>query len=115
MPSLLRNAFTSLKERSLEAAARTFINRQIEKFGVLTRLSIDSKCRAIRAELDLRGEPSPIVINVGAYDLSESDGASYIAVRDVSTSKEWITALVNRYVVGQRLRIPQAVRVALQP
>jgi len=107
--------FTSLKERALEAAARAFINRQIQKIGVLTRLDIDCRTRAISGELDLRGEPSPIRITVGAYDLSESGGTSYVALREVSASREWITALLNQYLVGQKLQIPKVLRIALRP
>jgi hypothetical protein len=115
MPGPIRDAFTSLKERALEASARAFINRQIEKLGVLTKLEIDCRNRAIRGELDLRGEQSPIVISVGSYDLSETDGASYIVLHDVNASREWITALLCQYLVGQKLKIPQVVRIALQP
>jgi len=115
MPGSILSAFTSLKKKSLEAAARAFINRQIAKFGVLTRLQIDCRNRAIRGELDLRGELSSIVISVGSYDLSETGGVSFIALRDVSASREWITALLNQYLVGQKLQIPQVVRIALQP
>ena len=115
MPGSFRSALTALKERSLEAAAKTFINRQIEGMGRLTRLDIDSSKRAIQAELDLRGEPAPIVVNVGAYDLTAAGGISYIILREVSSSKEWVTALLKRYLVGRNLQVPQVVWIALQP
>ena len=115
MPGPIRNALTSLKEKSLAAAAKVFINRQIAKIGVLTRLEIDCRKRAIRGELDLRGEQSSVVISVGSYDLSEADGVSYIALHDVNASREWIGALLSQYLAGQKLQIPQVVRIALQP
>ena len=113
MPGPIRNAFTSLKEKALQAAAKAFINRQIEKFGVLTRLEIDSRKRSLRGELELRGEPSPITIQVGSYALSEADGASYITFQDIQSSREWITALLSQYLAGQKLPVPKAVRLAL--
>ena len=115
MPGPIRNAFSSLKKGALEASARAFVNRQIEKIGVLTKLDIDCRNKAIRAELDLRGEQSPILISVGSYDLSEADGASYISLHDVTASREWISALLGQYLVGKKLVIPQVVRIALQP
>ena len=64
----------------LQAAAKAFINREIEGFGVVTELAIDTSKKTMRVELDLIGEASRILINVASYELSEKNGEIHIAV-----------------------------------
>jgi hypothetical protein len=109
----MNNPFTSLKEAALESAVKAFINREIEKFGVITELAIDTRRKTMRAELDLKGETSRILITVGGYDLSEKDGEIRIAFQNVTASREWIAAALNQYVVSRTFQLPNAARILL--
>ena len=109
----MNNPFTSLKEAALEAAIKSLINREIEKFGVVTELAIDTQQRTMRAELDLRGEASRIWINVASYELSEKSGEVHLAFQNVTASREWITAALNHYVVNRTFRLPDSARILL--
>jgi hypothetical protein len=109
----MSNPFTSLKETALGLALRAFINREIEPFGSVSQLALDTTRKTLRAELDLKGEPSPISINVAAYELSEKNGVVHIAFQNVTTSREWITAVLNKYVVGHTFPLPNAARMFL--
>jgi hypothetical protein len=109
----MNNPFTSLKEAALEAAIKSLINHEIEKFGVVTELAIDTNKKTMRAELDLRGEASRIWINVGSYELSEKNGEIHITFQNVTASREWIAAVLNQHVVSQTFQLPQAARILL--
>jgi hypothetical protein len=109
----MNNPFTSLKETVLRAAIKAFINREIEEFGVATELAIDTSKKTMRVELDLKGEASRIQINVGLYELSEKGGEVHLSLQNVTASREWITAVLNKYVVGRTFRLPDAARMLL--
>jgi hypothetical protein len=104
------NPFTSLKETVLGLALKAFLNHEIEPFGRVRELAIDTNRKTMRAEVDLKGEPSPISIEVGAYELNETNGVVHIAFQNVITSKEWITGVLNKYVVGRPFPLPNAAR-----
>ncbi len=109
----MKNPFTSLKEKALAAGVKAMINREIEDCGVVSELAIDTVRRTIRVELDLKGEPAPITVEVDSYELTEKNGKVYLKVGKVSASREWITAALKKYAVGQRFQLPNAAKLLL--
>jgi hypothetical protein len=109
----INKAFTSLKDLALESSAKAWINREIGTFGAVTKLEINTSTKTIQVELVLRGEPSPIVINAGSYELSQRDGDTCIALRAVTSSRDWVTGALNQYVVGRGFKIPSVVSLVL--
>ena len=109
----MNNPFTSVKEATLQAAMKAFINREIEQFGAVTELAIDTGKKTMRVELDLKGEASGILINVGSYELSDKNGEIHLALKNVTASREWITGVLSKYVVGRTFRLPDAARMLL--
>ncbi len=107
------NPFTSLKEKGLAMAVKAMINREIEKCGEVTELAIDTREKTLRVELALKGETSPIEINVGAYEVSEKGGKVFLKVRKLKSSREWLTAALNKYAAGQAIEMPHAARLLL--
>ncbi|HOX58887.1 MAG TPA: hypothetical protein P5205_16685 [Candidatus Paceibacterota bacterium] len=107
------NPLTSLKEAALQTAIKAYINQEIADFGVVTELAIDTSKRAMRAELELKGETSHIVISVEEYELSDQGDGVQLALRRVSASREWITAALRKYVAGRTFRLPDAARMLL--
>lgn len=109
----LANTLTACKDGAMEAAGKAFLNQKLQKFGTVTRLQIDSKQKTMLAELALKGEATPILINVDSYEVLQKAGDTYIVVRSVRASREWIGAVVREFVVGRQFKIPNAVGMAL--
>jgi hypothetical protein len=53
------------------------------------------------------------MINVASYELSEKNGEIHLAVQNVTASREWITAVLNKYVVSRTFPLPNAARMLL--
>jgi hypothetical protein len=68
-------------------------------------LSIDSKRKSINLKLDLKGEPAPTDFKIRGYTLREENGAAFIEVGSVETSREWINALVKHSPELRRLEV----------
>ena len=91
----------------------SLINQQIDSFGSLSQLQIDSRQRTMAARLVLKGEPAPIDVQAGTYEVVQEDGCTYLVFRNFGASKEWIAAVLNRYVAGRKFRAPELIRSVL--
>jgi hypothetical protein len=94
-------------------AARLWFNHHFASLGIMTTLEIDPRNKTLRADLDLKGENSPISIEVRGYALIERDGRTFLEVGEVETSREWLTALANQFLKGRRIELPAVLKAAL--
>ncbi len=109
----LGSAFSAMKNAAVENAARNFFNRYVENFGSVTRIEIDTQQKKLAGELSLKGEPGPVTLSVGRYELSESGGETWITLYDCGASREWVAGALKQYLEGRRIRIPSALKLAL--
>lgn len=81
-------------------------------FGRVRNLKLDSRARRLEIELDLRGESEAVRVVVEDYRLSEGPDGLAIEAGKVTTSREWLTVLAQRFVVGRpwALPVPPAYR-----
>ena len=110
----LRNVFHSSKDATLAFTARVAINTKLRSIGEMTELSIDTKTKRVRARLELLGEKEPIDVEILRYSLKEKDETTYITIEDAASSREWVTAVLREFVVGQDLPIPAKARAVLK-
>ena len=80
----------------------------------MTELLIDTKTKRVRARLDLLGEKEPIDVEILRYSLKEKGDASYITIEEATSSREWVTAALREFVIGQDLPIPAKARAVLK-
>ncbi len=109
----MNSPFTSLKEAALQSALKAFINQEIGEYGVVTECAVDTSRKTIRVEAELKGESSPIVIIVNEYELTERDGRVHVSLLNFSASREWITAVLNKYVASRTFQLPDAAKLLL--
>jgi hypothetical protein len=98
-----------MRDRAVEVAAKSFLERQMKGFGEVTRLELDSQEKVIAAEVTLVGEACPVSVRVGRYEIRRRDGESFLVVDDFSASREWIGAAFRQHVAGREFKIPNAV------
>ena len=81
----------------------------------MTHINIDSQKRSLDMELDLKGEAAPLQINIKNYRLIDESGETYIELSDITTSREWINALLRDYpdLEKRHYKVPAAVKVLL--
>ncbi len=62
----------------------------------MTELSIDTKNKRVRVRLELLGEKEPIDVEILRYSLKEKGETTCITIEEVTSSREWLTALSAR-------------------
>jgi len=99
------------KDWLIQKAAAAMLNQAFLKpYGTLKNLKLDLAQRSIDAEVELKGESSPVRVQIHKYEVLEENGAAFIVVKEVSTSREWLTTLARNYAVGRKIEIPAAAR-----
>src|SRR6476469_7266398 len=99
------------KDWLMEKAAVAMLNQSLlQPYGLLTKLKLDTQRRSIDAELELKGEAQPVRIQIHEYELEEAGNEFYFLIRNVSTSREWLTVLARNFAVDRRLEVPASVK-----
>jgi len=93
----------------VERGAREYFNQRFSAIGNMTALQIDSANRRATLDLELKGENEPLHVVVDQYDLTTSDGKSYLEIKRLTTSREWMTALAAQLLIGRKLEVPEFV------
>jgi hypothetical protein len=105
--------FDAFKDRAVAAAAKVLINRKIANFGEVTELRLDNQRKTAGLELQLKGEALPISLEIGSYELSAEGNQDFVSLWELRSSREWITIVLNEYIVGKKFPVPPSVRAAL--
>jgi hypothetical protein len=106
----LKNIVHAVKEGAVEAAAKVYVNQKIQNFGTVTNLQIDSRAKTILLETSLKGEAAPVFVKVLNYEVVSAADSTYLVCGRFEASREWITAVLNEYVAGERIPVPANVQ-----
>jgi hypothetical protein len=99
------------KDWLIERTALPLLNQAVmRKYGEMTKLKLDTAQRSIEAEVELKGETQPIQVRVHEYEILQEGGTAYVVLKDISTSREWLTALARDFAVGRKFEVPERVR-----
>jgi hypothetical protein len=99
--------FSDSKDRMVEAAAVPMLNKAwLKPLGQATSLKLDSTSKSAEITLELKGEQTPVQIHVQEYEVLREPGGTFIVVKAVTTSREWMTAMAREYLVGRKLAVP---------
>ncbi len=98
--------FQSMKDKALSQGAKMAINSQIEDYGKVQSLNLDSKKKSIELEVLLHGELEPLKVYVDHYELRETVGRHQLKVNGVTTSRAWINRLASTHLEGKTFEVP---------
>jgi hypothetical protein len=102
------------KDATLGFAVRLATNTKLRSIGEMTELSIDTKTKRVRLRLELLGEKEPIDVEILRYTLKETGKRTYITIEEATSSREWLTVALRKFVVGQDLAIPAKASAVLK-
>jgi hypothetical protein len=95
------------KDRLMEKMALPIVNRSfLAPYGQARELRIDTTNKTAEILVDLKGETQPLRVQIGSYEFSKKDGELFVTIHAIKTSREWLTALAQRYLIGQALKLP---------
>ena len=95
-----------MKDKALSHGAKIAINNQINAYGEVQKLHLNSKEKSIELEVMLEGEIEPLTVHIDNYALTEADGSHQLQVSGVTTSRAWINTVASSYLEGKTFAIP---------
>jgi hypothetical protein len=104
------------KDFIVEVAVKQWFNQTQKRYGIMTRIQIDSQARRIEIDLELKGETSPLHVDVKEYQITTgAGGETFVDLGEIETSREWINAVIADYFTPEkrRFKVPGAVRLVL--
>lgn len=98
--------FNAAKDAMTSKAAQHYVNQQIERYGEVRRLKIDSKLKTVEVSCLLHGEASPIDIKVESYRVDTEGGRKFFQATGVSCSRPWLQNLLTDQALNRRVELP---------
>ena len=95
-----------MKDIALSHGARIAINKQIESYGEVQKLHLDSKKKSIDMKVMLEGEVESLSVHIENYSLTETDSVHQLKVSGVTTSRAWINSVASFYLEGKMFDVP---------
>jgi hypothetical protein len=107
-------ALSRLKDAALQKGLLFFLRPKLKRYGELRDLTLDTSNKILTAEIDLLGDPTPLVISQARYDLQKQGEGLFLIVQDVKVSKPWIQNLIEDHLPEVRLKVPDSMRGLLK-
>lgn len=103
------------KDHLMGGAVRLWFNQTQKRYGNMTTIQIDSTAKTIHMELELRGEASPVQIDLVNYKLTTDAGETFIELGEIQTSREWINHLITDFLPPEKkcFKVPGAIKALL--
>ena len=108
----LFSSFNPAKDFAIEVAIKLWFNQTQQRYGQMTNIQIDSTAKRIQVVLDLKGESTPLQIEVKSYELITKAGETHLELGDIKTSREWLNALLEDFLTPghRRFTVPSALK-----
>ena len=110
---MLRDMARNVKDGALAMALRAYVNDRLGDYGEVIDCSIDSKAAVVKAKALLKGEREAVTATVERYTLEVVGNDHYIILHKFSSSRAWLTLLLNKLFTGNRYKLPSAVGTLL--
>jgi len=99
---MLKDILNQGKDLLIGSAVIPFVNGILKPIGKMSSLKIDSSAKLLHMTLELDGEASPVQLAVQYSIISPT----LLTVRVASSSRPWISTLVNEMIPEQSRQIP---------
>ncbi|HEX2961953.1 MAG: hypothetical protein ACM3UR_01640 [Bacteroidota bacterium] len=95
-----------IKDKLVSKGAEKVVNTLFEDMGKVSGLSIDSRNKAMKLTLDLKGETAPLSINIMEYEILEEESRYFIVIHKLKASREWMNIAFGRFFKGMKIPVP---------
>jgi len=79
----------------------------------MTTLQIDSANKKATLDLELKGETLPLHVTVDRYELTTLEDKTFLEIKELTTSREWINVLAGEFLKGKKFEVPEMMKAVL--
>jgi hypothetical protein len=101
----VKGALGSVKDSGASAAIKGWLARELADYGEVLDFSINSRARSAELHVMLKGERERLTVHIDEYEI-QSGERDWIVVRRARASREWVNAVLRKFVIDKRHQIP---------
>lgn len=99
----------AMKEGALALAAKAWLKERFSDYGEVVDCRFDTQGNTLTIEALLRGEQKTITARIDRYELEKTGDQHFVILKKFSSSRAWLTTLLNALLIGKRYKIPAVV------
>ncbi len=101
------NIINQAKDKGVSRLFEHWLSQQLEPYGRLLGMTLDSKNKAIRMEVLLHGESESISITIDNYSLVDQGDQTFLIAKKMTASRAWIGKVLDNFLIDRKLELPR--------
>ncbi|HEY0974238.1 MAG TPA: hypothetical protein VGE57_07075 [Solimonas sp.] len=106
---MLGRVAKSVKNSAIAAALRAYVNDKFGEYGEVMDCSVDTEQNRLTVLAKLKGERDTVSATLERYEILREGDKVFIKLHGFSSSRAWLTLLLNKLLSGKRYPLPSAV------
>jgi predicted transcriptional regulator len=106
---MLRNLARGVKDGALAMALKAYVNDKLNAYGEITECTVDTESGRLTAKAMLKGERESVSATIERYEMVKEGEDTYIVLKTFTSSRPWLTLLLNKLFADKRYKLPGAV------
>ncbi|MCX7059325.1 MAG: hypothetical protein QE272_02785 [Nevskia sp.] len=106
---MLKGLARGVKDSAIAMSLKAYVNDKLSAYGEIVDVSIDTAVSRLTARALLKGERDPVTVTVERYEIETEGEDRYIKLKTFTSSRTWLTQLLNKLLADKRYKIPNAV------
>jgi hypothetical protein len=106
---MFRSLARGVKDGALGLALKAYVNDKLGAYGEITDCTVDTETNRLTAKALLKGERDPVSATIERYEVEHQGDETYIVLKKFTTTRAWLTLLLNQLFSGKRYKLPNAV------
>jgi hypothetical protein len=104
------------KDRLISERIKQELNTHLARYGEVLDVKLNTRERSVQLSIKLKGEPDPIPVNIGKYELIKEESQLWVKIesQSIEASREWLTLVLQDQAGRHRLPIPQKYAWAVE-
>jgi hypothetical protein len=90
-------------------ALKAYVNDKLGAYGEITECTVDTESGRVTAKALLKGERDTVSATIERYEIQREGEDCYIKLMNFTSSRTWLTLLLNQLFGGKRYQLPGAV------
>lgn len=98
-----------VKDSALSLLVKKFVNDRFPQYGEVQECEVDTDNNRVWVSCLLKGDSAPTEASIERYEIVREEDGSYIRLKQFSSSREWLTAILDRYLLDKQFRLPAPI------
>lgn len=106
---MLKGMARGMKDGALAMSLKAFVNDRFREYGEVTECTVNTAEARLTVHAMLKGERDPASATIERYEIETENGEHYIRLLRFTSSRAWLTLLLNKLFGGKRYKLPASI------